>query len=136
MALDQRLESGCVGQLRQQRVRFRLRLLVPAVAAVVSSWACGSAALSAAESRELEPLKVSDNGRFLVTASGKPFFWLGDTCWHMYGKSVHHDQENQPSVEKYFSNRAEKGFTVIQSVLVWEPVGGTKKKRLRLRSVY
>jgi hypothetical protein len=27
-------------------------------------------------------LQFSDNGRFLVTADGKPFFWLGDTAWH------------------------------------------------------
>jgi hypothetical protein len=25
------------------------------------------------------PLRVSDNGRFLVTDDGRPFFWLGDT---------------------------------------------------------
>lgn len=28
----------------------------------------------------LEPVQVSSNRRFLVTESGKAFFWLGDTA--------------------------------------------------------
>lgn len=73
----------------------------------------------------LERLRVCECGRFLITESGKPFFWLGDTCWHMFGKSVSEDAENQPAVSLYFANRAKKGFTVIQSVLVRTPIGGT-----------
>ncbi len=73
----------------------------------------------------LPRLQVSDNGRFLVTADGKPFFWLGDTAWHMFGKSVRDDSANQPSARLYFANRAAKGFTVIQSVIVRSPEGGS-----------
>jgi hypothetical protein len=73
----------------------------------------------------LPRLRVSDNGRFLVTADGKPFFWLGDTAWHMFGKSVRDDSANQPSARLYFANRAAKGFTVIQSVIVRSPEGGS-----------
>ncbi|MGI8635541.1 MAG: DUF4038 domain-containing protein, partial [Segetibacter sp.] len=29
-------------------------------------------------------LKVSDNKRYLVTADGKAFFWLGDTAWELF----------------------------------------------------
>ncbi len=29
----------------------------------------------------LPRLVVSDNKRFLATADGRPFFWLGDTAW-------------------------------------------------------
>jgi len=76
--------------------------------------------------QELERLNVSENGRYLVTASGRPFFWLGDTCWHMFGKSVSEDHDNQPSVSVYFADRAAKGFTVIQSVLVREQRGSVK----------
>lgn len=75
--------------------------------------------------KELERIRVSECGRFLVTESGKPFFWLGDTCWHMFGKSVSEDAENQPAVSVYFANRAAKGFTVIQSVIIRTPIGGT-----------
>ncbi len=28
-----------------------------------------------------ELLRVSSSGRFFETASGQPWFWLGDTCW-------------------------------------------------------
>ena len=31
-----------------------------------------------AASAQLPTLKISDNHRFLITADGKPFFWLGD----------------------------------------------------------
>jgi len=73
----------------------------------------------------LPRLRVSDNQRFLVTADGKPFFWLGDTAWHMFGKSVREPATNQPPVSLYFSNRAAKGFTVIQSVIVRAPIGSS-----------
>jgi hypothetical protein len=32
----------------------------------------------------LPHLRVSDNHRFLVTTSGAPFFWLGDTAWELF----------------------------------------------------
>ncbi len=70
-------------------------------------------------------LRVSDNGRFLVYEDGRPFFWLGDTAWHMFGKSVREPATNQPPVSVYFSNRAAKGFTVIQSVIVRARSGET-----------
>ena len=73
----------------------------------------------------LPRLRVSDNGRFLVTEQGTPFFWLGDTAWHMFGKSVREAADNQPAVSRYFSRRAAQGFTAIQSVIVRSPEGGS-----------
>jgi hypothetical protein len=32
----------------------------------------------------IAPLRVSDNGRYLVDRKGQPFFWLGYTLWHLY----------------------------------------------------
>ena len=29
-------------------------------------------------------LKVSADRHYLITTSGKPFFWLGDTAWELF----------------------------------------------------
>lgn len=62
-------------------------------------------------------LKVSPNKRFLVTADGKPFFWLGDTAWELFHRLTREE------AEKYLKNRADKGFTVIQAVVLAEMDG-------------
>ena len=59
-------------------------------------------------------LKVSENGRFLVKEDGTPFFWLGDTAWELF-----HRLDLEES-ERYLRDRAEKGFTVIQAVVLAE----------------
>ncbi|MBM4029771.1 MAG: DUF4038 domain-containing protein [Planctomycetes bacterium] len=59
-------------------------------------------------------LKVSENKRFLVTAEGKPFFWLGDTAWELFHRL------NREDAEHYLMNRAKLGFTVIQAVALAE----------------
>ncbi len=64
-------------------------------------------------------LKVSDNNRYLVTEKGEPFFWLGDTGWEMFHRL------DRSEMEHYMVNRAGKGFTVIQAVIVSEIDGLT-----------
>jgi hypothetical protein len=64
----------------------------------------------------LPSLQVSSNGRYLVTAGGEPFFWLGDTAWRMIHKASLEDQSNQPSVKRYLAARRDLGFNVIQTV--------------------
>lgn len=59
-------------------------------------------------------LRVSDNKRYLQSADGKPFFWLGDTAWELFHRLTREE------AEKYLRNRAEKGFTVIQAVALAE----------------
>jgi hypothetical protein len=59
-------------------------------------------------------LRVSDNHRFLVTAEGKPFFWLADTAWQLI-----HDLD-EAEMRRYFADRREKGFTVVQTVVLAE----------------
>ena len=54
-------------------------------------------------------LKVSANGRYFVGQDGKPFFYLGDTCWLLFQRL------NRDEVEEYLKERAAKGFTVIQA---------------------
>jgi len=63
---------------------------------------------------QLQPLKASDDGRYLVTAEGQPFFWLGDTAWELFHRTT------KQEAEAYFSKRAEQGFNVIQAVALAE----------------
>jgi hypothetical protein len=62
----------------------------------------------------LPRLKVSENKRFLVTAAGQPFFWLGDTAWELFHRLTRED------AERYLKNRAGLRFTVIQAVALAE----------------
>ena len=57
-------------------------------------------------------LRVSENGRFLERADGRPFFYLGDTAWELFHRL------SRDEAELYLSNRAQKGFTVIQAVVL------------------
>jgi hypothetical protein len=68
----------------------------------------------ASPAAESPTLRVSDNHRFLVTTDGKPFFWLGDTAWELFHRL------NREEADRYLSNRAAKGFTVIQAVALAE----------------
>lgn len=74
---------------------------------------------SAVARGQLASLKVSDNHRFLITADGKPFFWLGDTAWELFHRL------NREEADRYLENRAKKGFTVVQAVAIAELDGHT-----------
>ena len=69
---------------------------------------------TAAAAGPLPRLKVSANKRFLVTAGGQPFFWLGDTAWELFHRL------NRKEAEQYLKNRADRRFTVIQAVALAE----------------
>lgn len=81
------------------------------LAAVLTSVLATSSVIAALS---LPQLKVSDNHRFLVTADGRPFFWLGDTAWELFRRL------NREDAERYLKNRAERRFTVIQAVVLAE----------------
>lgn len=55
---------------------------------------------------------VSENERFLATEAGDPFFWLGDTGWLLFKKL------NREEAAKYFDDRRQKGFNVIQIMVL------------------
>ncbi|MBN2610005.1 MAG: glycoside hydrolase family 140 protein [Bacteroidales bacterium] len=57
-------------------------------------------------------LKISDNRRFFTDSNGNPFFWLGDTGWLLFKKL------NREEGEQYLENRRQKGFNVIQVMLL------------------
>lgn len=61
-----------------------------------------------------QQLRVSENGHYLVYQNGEPFFWLGDTAWELFHRL------NRKESTVYLENRAAKGFTVIQAVVLAE----------------
>jgi hypothetical protein len=65
-------------------------------------------------SQELPLLKISKNQRYLVTQDNEPFFWLGGTAWEL----IH--RLNREEIDIYLTDRADKGFTVIQTVILAE----------------
>lgn len=66
----------------------------------------------AEEPPALSPLVVSANRRFLQTADGKPFFWLGDTGWLLFKRL------NREEAERYLENRRSRGFNVVQVMVL------------------
>ena len=59
-------------------------------------------------------LKISQNGRYFETKSGKPFFWLGDTGWLLF------KQLSREEAVSYLDDRAKKGYNVIQVMGIHE----------------
>ncbi len=57
-------------------------------------------------------LRVSENGRYLTYDDGTPFFYLGDTAWELFHRL------DRDEAARYLNNRAQKGFTVIQAVVL------------------
>jgi hypothetical protein len=84
-----------------------------AALAAVGLVAVGGAASSQGGSR-IPRLQVSENHRFLVTEDGKPFFYLGDTAWELFHRL------NREEADRYLRDRAKKGFTVVQAVVLAE----------------
>lgn len=72
----------------------------------------GAFSSGAQNSKLLHQLKISSNGRFFTDENGKPFFWLGDTGWLLFGKLTR-EEANQ-----YLEDRKQKGFNVIQVMVV------------------
>lgn len=85
-----------------------MRKVVALAAAMVTSLA------AVASAGPLPALKVSENKRFLVTADGRPFFWLGDTAWELFHRATREE------AEQYLKRRAAQRFTVIQAVALAE----------------
>ena len=67
--------------------------------------------------RNLGPLRVASNGRTLEHEDGTPFFYLGDTAWQLFHRL------NREEADRYLCDRAAKGFTVVQAVVLAE-LGG------------
>ena len=61
---------------------------------------------------QMQPLKISANKRYFQTSNRKPFFWLGDTGWLLFVKC------KREEAIQYLDDRKQKGFNVIQVMLV------------------
>ncbi len=59
-------------------------------------------------------MRISATQRFLVHDDGTPFFYLGDTAWELFHRLTLDEAEH------YLRDRAAKGFTVIQAVVLAE----------------
>lgn len=87
----------------------------PVVFVLAAAALAGCAHVPPAETRQLT---VAADGRHLERG-GKPFFWLGDTAWELFHRTTAEE------AELYLDDRAEKGFTVVQAVLLAE-LGGLR----------
>lgn len=74
---------------------------------VVAFLVLAGAAL-AAEAAGLPELRVSANRRFLVTAEGRPFFWLGDTAWELFHRL------NREEADRYLAALQQQGAGQMQ----------------------
>jgi len=60
----------------------------------------------------MERVETSLMGHSLVTETGQPFFWLGDTAWELFHRCT------LAEAAHYLDNRRERGFNVIQAVIL------------------
>ena len=86
---------------------MRARLGLLALAALLAPAAPAAA-------REVPPLAVAENGRYLE-AEGEPFFWLGDTAWLLLSRL---DREE---TLHYLDKRQDQGFNVVQVMVLHTP---------------
>ncbi len=64
-----------------------------------------------------EPLQIEKDSRYITYSNGKPFFWLGDTAWELFHRLTLEE------AKLYLKDRSNKGFNVIQAVVLAEQNG-------------
>lgn len=97
-----------------------IRNLLLLLAISIVFFGCSSRNMSSPDMEDGElSLMISENGRRIVRGDGTPFFWLGDTAWELFHRL---DREE---ADRYLSDRASKGFNVIQAVVLAELDGLT-----------
>ena len=98
---------------KNRHVSFHARIVIPTHIGGIGFLIGLTLLLSSTSSAsDLSALKVAENQRYLETTDGEPFFYLGDTAWELFHRL------NREEADLYLSNRAEKGFTVIQAVVL------------------
>jgi hypothetical protein len=69
-------------------------------------------------SNNLQKLKTSADGRYLIKNDGSQFFYLADTAWAIL------PELEMSEIDFYLQNRADKKFNAIQTVALWLPQDG------------
>ena len=59
-------------------------------------------------------LVIDQTGHYLQYKDGNAFFWLGDTGWELFHRL------KKEEIENYLENRRQKGFNIIQAVILAE----------------
>jgi Protein of unknown function (DUF4038)/Putative collagen-binding domain of a collagenase len=59
-------------------------------------------------------IRVSDDKFYLQYEDGTPFFWLGDTGWELFHRLTSEE------ISRYLENRRQKGFNLVQAVILAE----------------
>lgn len=77
----------------------------------------GPVTRAATRNGRVGPLRVANDGRYLIDAQRRPFLWLADTPWTLF---VTYPRED---VITYLDDRAAKGFKIIQAVVCWRENG-------------
>jgi hypothetical protein len=95
----------------------------PACSLLLATITCatimGAAGAGIADAGDAPQLHVHAGGRYLSRDDGSPFFWLGDTAWELFHRL------DRSETDLYLADRAAKGFTVIQAVVLAEYGGLT-----------
>ncbi len=69
---------------------------------------------AAVSQNSLPRIQVHPEKRYLQTADGQPFFWLGDTAWELFHRL------NREEAVQYLETRRRQGFNLIQAVALAE----------------
>ena len=83
---------------------MRSKLLILALGVIIIS----------VKGQELPLLNISKNNRYIVSQDDNPFFWLGGTAWELIHRLT------KEEIDLYLTDRAAKGFSVIQAVILAE----------------
>jgi hypothetical protein len=108
--------------LSPTQIKMRFRLYFFSALILLPVVLCGQVRKNSWSNQDRESilLRVSSNGRYLEYYDGTPFLWLGDTAWELFHRL------SREEADLYLENRARKGFTVIQAVILAELEGESK----------